>query len=962
MVKFTTSTNIVRDTSNDINYIPTPNAKRAFDRLINNYQTGHHAFNIIGSYGTGKSSFLWAFEKNLKGEVNFFQPLNGQFEGIKKFHFLKIVGESASLRSVLNEELKIDINSDVKSTFKALEELYLSIEKRKEILIIELDEFGKFLEHAAKNDPEKELYFIQQLAEFVNDPNRKIILITTLHQNFGAYAKGLSVDQKKEWDKVKGRIMDIAFDEPIEQLLYLSAERVEEYHFKISDASTFQQLFDLINQSRLLSNAEQLDHELSKKLFPFDYLSAHILAQALQKYGQNERSLFTFLSSNDEKSISKFEGQGTYHLGKVFDYLVEFLSSELQDRDTNPHKAIWKSIGNAIDKIEVLNSNDTAELVELVKVIGLINIFGKSYGSLNENFITGYAEMAMGIDNASSLIEKLKSQRIIKFFRARNKFFFQEGTDLDFEEAYSIARASLPPIENLTASITKHVEFQLIAAKRIQYEKGTPRYFEFNLIDFEDLDTIKDPQEEIDGFIHLVFTKKRIQKKLEELSSSVHPGHIFVLFKNIEEIEKIVFEANVIEHVLSKNEDDTWAQRILSEELNFMHNKLRETILSGLYAQQSVFWIHQGSNHSINDYRSLNKFLSSVAETAYPDCPTYRNEMVNKEVLSGPILTARKKLIEQLLDYNSEENIGFPSKTYPPEKTIYLSFLKETGIHQKTESGWILDAPKDPSFQQLWSVSDGFLNSTKHQKQSVASLYEILAERPFKLKKGFVDYWIPIFLIIKQQDFALFHIDEGYIPYVTSQVLDLLHKKPSNYLIKAYEVEGVKINLFNKYKEITGLDAHVRGAQQTFIKVFSNFFIFYNQLPEYTKKTKRLEGPALNLREAIKNAKDPEQALLEQFPAALGFTSINLKEQQAVESFVNQLNEAIYEIRTAFQDLIDRIETRLLKALNLEGLNFPEYQKAINKRFSKIKEHLLTPNRGFCSKDCCQKLMSVNII
>ncbi len=41
------------------------------------------------------------------------------------------------------------------------------------------------LEHAAKNNPERELYFMQKLAEFVNVPSRNILLfLTTLHQNF----------------------------------------------------------------------------------------------------------------------------------------------------------------------------------------------------------------------------------------------------------------------------------------------------------------------------------------------------------------------------------------------------------------------------------------------------------------------------------------------------------------------------------------------------------------------------------------------------------------------------------------------------------------------------------------------------------------------------------------------------------------------------------------------------------
>ena len=64
---------------------------------------------------------------------------------------------------------------------------------------------GKFLEFASGNNPEKELYFIQQFAEYVNDKTKDILLITILHKNFNAYSLDLTKTQIDEWNKVKGR-------------------------------------------------------------------------------------------------------------------------------------------------------------------------------------------------------------------------------------------------------------------------------------------------------------------------------------------------------------------------------------------------------------------------------------------------------------------------------------------------------------------------------------------------------------------------------------------------------------------------------------------------------------------------------------------------------------------------------------------------------------------------------------
>ncbi|MDZ7720659.1 MAG: hypothetical protein U5K72_17715 [Balneolaceae bacterium] len=80
------------------------------------------------------------------------------------------------------------------------------------------------LEYAAKENPEQELYFIQLLAEYANEEDKNIFFITTLHQAFDSYAHGLDLQQRKEWDKVRGRLKELTFNEPVEQLLFIASE------------------------------------------------------------------------------------------------------------------------------------------------------------------------------------------------------------------------------------------------------------------------------------------------------------------------------------------------------------------------------------------------------------------------------------------------------------------------------------------------------------------------------------------------------------------------------------------------------------------------------------------------------------------------------------------------------------------------------------------------------------------
>ena len=218
----------------------------------------------------------------------------GQFNGYEKFNFVNIVGDYTPLIDLISSHLpKKSLGGD-KNVFAALDTLYKNSMKEGKFLVLVIDEFGTGLEHAAKNNPEKEMYFLQKFCEYVNDTNKNILLLTTLHQGFNAYAKGLKEEQKQEWNKVKGRISDIVFKEPIEQLLNLTAIRISEKR-KVQDSEAARKMYKLAVESKFVG--EDLKPDVCESLYPMDIFAAYVLTLANQRYGQNERTLFTFLEA-----------------------------------------------------------------------------------------------------------------------------------------------------------------------------------------------------------------------------------------------------------------------------------------------------------------------------------------------------------------------------------------------------------------------------------------------------------------------------------------------------------------------------------------------------------------------------------------------------------------------------------------------------------------------------------------
>ena len=193
---FAPSINILKTDVENFNYIVTKNSISIADNIAKNFYAGFSTYSIIGSYGTGKSSFLVAFEKSLQGKKIYFDSIHNFGTKFKNIEIIKIVGEYMPFPTVLYER----INNKFNCTFNNIEELASFMKSNKETLyVILVDEFGKFLEFASNSNPKRDIYFFQELAEAIYDTNPNILLLFTLHQNFDAYASHLEEEIKHEW-------------------------------------------------------------------------------------------------------------------------------------------------------------------------------------------------------------------------------------------------------------------------------------------------------------------------------------------------------------------------------------------------------------------------------------------------------------------------------------------------------------------------------------------------------------------------------------------------------------------------------------------------------------------------------------------------------------------------------------------------------------------------------------------
>jgi ribosomal protein S15P/S13E len=941
---FTTSVNILRDTDRDFNYIPTPNARQVVSQIVNDFKKGIRSFNVVGTYGTGKSSFLLAFEQSIKGTKRYFEP--NFLAKTPSFDFIKFIGSYSSIVEQFSDAFEVQTNKDQQENI--LSEIfnrYYSNGKENKVLFILIDEFGKFLEYASKHNPEKELYFVQQLAEFCNNPKYNIVLITTVHQSLESYAYSLSKTQQQEWTKVKGRFKEITFNEPVEQLLFLASEYVAENFEVNASKSEIEKCLKLTSETKAFNFNKDFLKEISLKLYPLDILSANILTLSLQRYGQNERSLFSFLESSDHTGLAKFNKHENpfYNLTNVYDYLnfnfYSFLTSKY-----NPDFSAWSSIRSSIEEVERAFDSDINDYIKAVKTIGLLNIFSASGSILDLNFTIDYLKTACGVSDSKDIIKNLESKNIIRYRSHSKRFILFEGTDLDIQTAIIEAGNKISEVVDITTLLNKHIQFNPVFAKQYSFSTGTPRYFQFVISDHP---IQKTPEGEIDGFVNFVFNSKLNESYFQNISKLQEEAVIYCFFKNSTEIKNLLFEIEKIQKVLEENKDDKVAKRelenIVESQIRLLNHYITDSIYSG---SKEVKWYFNGEEKKIADKKDFNKLLSQVCSIVYDATPAFKNELVNKHKISSSIHTAKKNYFKALANNWDKENLGFEDSKFPPEKTIYLSLLKENGISPIRENSLdVISIDKNSSFNRLWSASEDFLESAKSEKLKISELSEMLSKRPFKLKQGLIDFWIPTFLFLKRDDFAIFN-DESYIPNLSEENLELIAKYPEKYSIKTFDIEGVKLDIFNSYRTFLNKSTEQKFDNNSFIETIKPFIVFYKQLPEYTKNTRRLSPSALKIRQAISNSKDPEETFFEAFPNALGIELSTLqKDKSKLQSYTTNLQDAVRELRTSYDELLKRFEEFICNEFVGKSVDFDEYKGYLQKRFSKLKKHMLLSNQ-----------------
>ena len=849
-------------------------------------------------------------------------------------------------------------------------------------LILVVDELGKFLEYAAQHPSQGDMFVLQSLAEFAaRSEDTPLFLLTILHQAFEQYAQRLGQSQREEWAKVQGRFEDVAFMEPTEQVLRLIGDAIEaDHHVNASKALDKARRFlgvsvDLDLKPRQLDTYEFL--QLLENCLPLHPTVALIVGQLFRRFAQNERSLFALLNSGEPHGLQDFLANSIcngnrlplFSLPDLYDYINTAFGNRLYGSSDGKK---WAGIESAIARLP----NPSPMMVALIKTIGLLGVVGEV--SVNLKSSTNLLRYALddGTENYSqefeSALSELEKRSIAIYRRHNGAYALWEGSDIDIESRLGEATAQLDPNQRLASTITVLLPPQPLIARRHLFLTGTLRYFVIRYTDVERFDAdLEIPLGDADGLVLYAlpaseFEAETLVKKATEASVADRKEVLIAIPQSIGLLQDAVVELarlRWVEDHTPELDGDATAKRELAARIaeaeQTVSNQLSSFFGSNIVVQdeRKCTWYNAGDTVQIASRRELNAHLSTICDRVFHRKPIIRNELINQRQLSHSASRARRMLIKAMLECGVQENLDITG--YPPERSVYLSLLSDTGIHRYVSGEWGLHPPKSDrnNISYTWSTIEAFLDDCEVERQPVSKLYKRLEAPPIGLRSGPMPILLCAVLLHYEAEIALYE-DGSFVTDITIAVFERLIRSPEKFGLKRFRMSGIRSEVFSQFLTLISKPSPETG-QPNLLAVVKPLVRFVTKLPRYTMLTQELTQEAIELRKTIGGAREPDTLLFVQLPQALGFDAFGPYEEMnptTVGRFFNTLQRVLSELNRAYDDLLDSVAQLLASAFSLRG-NGEEIRVELYRRAESLLDLTIeTKLKGFFLRVCDEEL------
>ena len=1029
--RFGRSVNLERDFYDQVSldgYVMTTTAREALRRIgeATGGSNASRAWTLTGSYGSGKSAFALFAAKALSPDPNG----DGQFArnlikrhdeelwhslfdrrrrsrlGNKGLCAVLVSGSREPLSQALLRGMLTSIehlwprnppllHAQVRRLLKRAEsghiihsrqivELFESMARRvasshkADGLFVVVDELGKLLEFAAAYPDRSDVFILQELAETTKCRTKHtIFVVAILHQAFDRYLDRLGVAQKEEWTKVQGRFEDVAFQEPTDQLLRVLSRAIEHRGPAIlvgalrkHGTRLARRAWDLNLVPHPEKNGEEI--EVLASCAPLHPITALLLGYLFRRIGQNERSLFAFLTSHEPCGFQQFIRDAEWNgkqsemlrLDYLYDYIINAMGSGLYAQADGKK---WAEIDAALRRLVDPTDLET----RVIKSIGLLRIVG-DIGSLKSSENVLQFALQDGKTNEKAIraaLHNLRERQVIIYRRFNDAFALWEGSDVSIEKRIKESRTQIDPTESLAVSLTKFFQPRPIVARRHSLQTGTLRYFDVRFVDLNSFEeSVCEPFGDSDGRIVYGITLnadelRDITGKAVTTNMAGLPRVIVAIPQDTSGLREAIYDVACLRWIQENTpelEGDRAARNELQARLAQAESMVEQMLQAFLDTGRGCIWFRKGEKVGLHTERALQEYLSGVCDEIFHKAPILHNELINRRQISTTATSARRELIAAMLANAHKPALGIEG--FPPHLSMYFSVLQETRIHREQGGRWGFFGPDrstEPGIRAVWKAITDFLADTEIERRTVADLFLMLSKPPYGIKAGPLPVLLTAALLHYDTEVALYE-QGSFVPSLSNAVFERLMKAYDKFHLQRCRIAGVRASVFERFADVLPQKrGSLKPEKMSLLTVVRPLTRFAVDLPNYTKHTQRLNPITLRVRNALFEAREPDKLLFRHIPEACDvapFKPNDKRSTKEVDSFFRCLRESLVELQHTYDVLLNELESLLIAAFSLRNKG-TEARRELATRSQALLELTVDPKlKGFLIRVLDDKL------
>lgn len=861
------------------------------------------------------------FVKAISKPIDIFRDNLTNFDTIAYEEFERIY-PSLTSGSTFNPFLGFDIVVLYESVVKSIKN------KGYAGIYVVYDEFSKYLETNITKATVSDTKLLQDFAEkCCRSGDEQLHLMLISHKDIANYIDKLPKQKIDGWRGVSERFKHIYLNNNFARTYEIIAsviikDRVKWADFCRNNKAYFDTLIEKYQNHQMFTEDGEEFEKTVYDCYPLHPVTTYILPRLSELVAQNERTLFSFLSANEDNTVKKLLGRMKQHQFQVvtpdlvFDYFEPQIRKEIYAEDIHSTFILTKRV---LDKID--DNSLESKIVKTISLIYILAQFEKLAPTREEIVAVFY--LCYPVELIEKAIDDLITKEYVVYLKRSNNYLCLKqtsGVDIKKEIENTIAQQEGSfSVKQVLNEVNNNA---YMYPSRYNDEREITRYFEFQFIDGDEITEevnweLKNEKSDADGLIYgIVLNNTDNVQKLKDtliVTSNTADRTIFILLKDYEEIEAVVKEYKAVDTLKQKVTDD----QVLFDEYEVVYEDLRDVISNYISAytqpeKLQATYIYAGHEMNVTRKAALSDLMSSICDNVFSETPVINNEAINKNNPSNNSINSRNKIVAGLLRNELEPNLGLIGSGQ--EVSIMRSTLLRTGILEQDHGITRINLqPADMHIRNMLDVIIGFvMNAKTLGSANFAELYHDLTTTAMHigLRKGVIPIYIAAVFHELKKELIIYNAN-GQVP-INADTLMQINSKPEDfvliYLNWTPEKEQFITDLASLFrKNVLEMERKINSYDY----VFQAMKRWYLGLPKYAKEARKtLDGKNINraylkFLQLLKQADNGSEVLFNDIPKLFNDNG----------NFDVTLIKKIKEAKVFYDSLLNNLKNTLINSV-----------------------------------------------